>query len=212
MVPPLDRTSSVLPAGTGNGAPLSSDAASRLERITGGEIGRGHHHHDQRTQRPGIVDRQPWRRQAGADALDRIKRAFPLLAPQRLRHRVIRRESIGQRGRRTMADAGAAVEATKRLFAGRPAKAYQREQRSKRQSREQGDANDTRNERQRQPQSGPGDHQKQSDDAQKSRESRPGALPGDRVFGPLQSLRQLKPRDCIRLAHRLRGVRGGGVQ
>ena len=36
MVPPLERTSSVLPAGTGNGAPLSGAAGSRSDRITGG--------------------------------------------------------------------------------------------------------------------------------------------------------------------------------
>ena len=38
MAPPLERTSSVLPDGTGNGAPLSGEAASLLaaDRITGG--------------------------------------------------------------------------------------------------------------------------------------------------------------------------------
>ncbi len=36
-MPPLERTSSVLPDGTGSGAPLSGDAASLLaDRITGG--------------------------------------------------------------------------------------------------------------------------------------------------------------------------------
>ena len=33
--------------------------------------------------------------------------------------------------------------------------------------------------------------------------ARPGALPRDRILGPLQGLRQLKPRDSIRLARGL---------
>ena len=38
---------------------------------------------------------------------------------------------------------------------------------------------------------------------QKPRQMRPGALPRDRIFGPLQGLRQLQPRDRIRLARGL---------
>ena len=82
-------------------------------------------------------------------------------------------------------------------------KRSERKQRAQRQQHEQADADGARNERQRQPQSGPGHHQKQSDDAQKPRQIRPGALPRDRIFGPLQGLRQLKPRDGIRLARGL---------
>ena len=96
----------------------------------------------------------------------------------------------------------------KRLFAGRPAKAHQREQRAERQQHEQADADHARDERQRQPQSGPGHHQKQSDDGQKPRQIRPGALPRDRIFGPLQGLRQLQPRDRIGLARGLSRGRG----
>ena len=65
---------------------------------------------------------------------------------------------------------------------------------------EQADADRACEEWQRQPQSGPGRHQKQSDDAQNPGETRPGALPRDRILGPLQGLRQMKPRDSIRLA------------
>ena len=180
--------------------------------VAGGDIGRDHHHHDQRAQRPGIVDRQPRRRQAGADALDRGQRAFALRLPQRQRDRVLGRQRIGQRGRRAMADAGAAVEPAQRLFAGRPAKANQRKQRAERQQHEQADADHARHERQRQPQPGPRHHQKQSDDGQQPRQMRPGALPRDRIFGPLQGLRQLQPRDGIGLARGLRRVRVGAVQ
>ncbi len=95
--------------------------------VAGGEIGGRQHHHDQRAQRPGIVDRKPRRRQPGANPLDRGQRTLALLPPQRLRDRVLVRERIGQRGRRTMANAGAAVEPTQRLFAGRPAKPRKRE-------------------------------------------------------------------------------------
>ncbi len=111
-----------------------------------------------------------------------------------------------------MADAGAAVEPVQALFAGRPAKAQQWEQRAKRQQHKQGGADNARDKRQREPYSGPGHHQKQSDDGQKPGENRPGALPRNRILGPLQGLRQLKPRDRIRLARWLRGVRGGTVQ
>ena len=171
--------------------------------VAGGDIGGRQHHHDQRAQRPGIVDRKPRRRQPGADPLDRGQRALALLPPQRLRDRVLGRERIGQRGRRAMANAGASVEPAQRLFAGRPAKPRKREQRRQRREGEQADADRACQEWQRQPQSGPGRHQKQPDDAQNPGEARPGALPRDRILGPLQGLRQLKPRDGIRLARGL---------
>ena len=171
--------------------------------VAGGEIGGRQHHHDQRAQRPGIVDRKPRRRQAGANPLDRGQRALALLAPQRLRDRVLGLERIGQRGRRAVADAGAAVEPAQRLFAGRPAKPRKWIQRRQRREGEQADADRARQERQRQPQSGPGRHQKQPDDAQNPGQTRPGALPRDRVLRPLQGLRQLKPRGSIRLARGL---------
>ncbi len=74
-----------------------------------GHIGRDHHERDQRAQRPGIVDRQPRRRQAGADAFDRCQGALALRLPQRLRDRILRDQRIGEGRRRAMADAGAAV-------------------------------------------------------------------------------------------------------
>ena len=136
--------------------------------VAGGDIGRNHQHHDQRAQRPGIVDRQPRRRQAGADALDRGQRALALRLPQRQRDRILRRQRIGQRGRRAMADAGAAVEPAQALFAARPAKPQQRKQRAERQQHEQAEPDGARDKRQRQPQSGPGHHQEQPDDASKA--------------------------------------------
>ena len=78
-------------------------------------------------------------------------------------------------------------------------------------SSEQAEADGARNERQRQPQSGPGHHQKQSDDGQQPRQMRPGALPRDRIFGPLQGLRQLQPRDGVGSRAALTG-RDGAVQ
>ena len=132
--------------------------------VAGRDIGRDQQHRDQRAQRPGIVDRQPRRRQPGADALDRGQRALALRLPQRPRDRILRRQRIGQRGRRAMADAGAAVEPAQRLFAARPAKPEQRKQRGQRQQHEQAEPDGAGDKRQRQPQAGPGHHQKQPDD------------------------------------------------
>ena len=175
--------------------------------VTGRDIGRRHHHHDQRAQRPGIVDGKPRRRKPGADPLDRGQRALALLPPQRLCDRILGRERIRQRRRRPVANAGAAVEPAQALFAGRPAKTRERKQRAQCQQNEQQDARGACNERQRQPQAGPGHHEKQSDDAQKPGEARPGALPRDRILSPLQGLRQLEPCDSIRLARGLGGIR-----
>ena len=171
--------------------------------VTGRDIGRCHHHHDQRAQRPGIVDGKPRRRKPGANPLDRGQRTLALLPPQRLRDRVLGRERIGQRGRGPVANAGAAVEPAQSLFAGRPAKTCERKQRRECQQNEQHDARGACNERQRQPKAGPGRHEKQSDDAQKPGKAGPGALPRDRILSPLQGLRQLKPCDSIRLARGL---------
>ena len=104
--------------------------------VPGGEISRRRHHHDQRAQRPGVVARQPRRRQAGADALDRGQRALALHLPQSDRDRILARQRVGERGRRAMSDAGAAVEPAQAFFAARPAVAQQREQRAKRQGHE----------------------------------------------------------------------------
>ena len=143
-VPPLERTISVLPAGTGNGprvgragilvrgrqddrrlagidrrrhpgidpdigrrqhaVPVERRGDAHRALVAGGDIGRHHHHHDQRAQRPGIVDREPRRRQAGADALDRGQRALALLLPQRQRDRVLR--SPAYRSARSPGDGG----------------------------------------------------------------------------------------------------------
>ena len=158
------------------------------------------------------MNSQPRRRQAGANALERGQRAFALRLPQRQRHRVLGSQRIGQRGRRAMADAGAAVEPAQALFTGRPAKANQRKQRPERQQREQADTDDPRHEGQRQPQPGPGHRQEQPDDGQQPRQMRPGALPGDRIFGPLQRLLQLQASDGIALARWFRRIRIGAVQ
>lgn len=106
-----------------------------------------------------------------------------------------------------MADAGAAVEPAQALFTGRPAKANRRKQRPERQQREQADTDHPRHEGQRQPQPGPGHRQEQPDDSQQPREMRPGALPGNRISGPPQRLRQLQAGDGIALA---RGFRRAG--
>src|SRR5438477_439824 len=79
-----------------------------------------------------------------------------LLPPQRLCDRVLGRERIGQRGRRAVANAGAAIEPAQRLFAGRPAKPREREQRRQRQHEEKTDADRACKEWQHQPQSSPG--------------------------------------------------------
>ena len=103
-----------------------------------------------------------------------------------------------------MADAGAAVEPAQRPLRGSASEtANSGNNAASASSDEQADADYARDEWQRQPQSGPGRHQKQPDDAQNPGESRPGALPRDRILGPLQGLRQLKPRDSIRLARGL---------
>ncbi len=171
--------------------PVERRLGAQRALVARGNIGRNHHHRDQRAQRPGIVDRQPRRRQPGANALDRCQRALALRLPQRLRDRILRRERIGQRGRRAVADARAPVEPVQALFAGRPAEPDQRKQRAQRRQHEQAEADGARHKRQRQPQSGPGQHQKQSDDGQQPRQMGPASLPRDRIFGPLQCLRQL---------------------
>ena len=173
--------------------PVERRVGAQHALVAGGNIGRNHQHRDQRAQRPGIVDREPRRRQAGADALDRRQRALALRLPQRQRHRVLRRKRIGERGCRAMADAGTAVQPVERRFAARPAKPEQRKHRPERQKHEQTEPNGARHERQRQPQSGPGHRQKQPGDSQQAREMRPGRLPGDRIFRPPQRLRQLQP-------------------
>ena len=149
--------------------------------VARGEIGRHQHHQDQRTQRPGVVDRKPRRRQAGANALDRGQRAFALFPPQRLRKRVLRRQGIGERGCRAMADAGAAVEAAKRIGAGGPAEANQRPQHGNGGGGEQDEPGGARQRRQRQPEAGPGNGEEQSGKGQKPRQMRPDALPRDRI-------------------------------
>ncbi len=113
--------------------PVERRLGAQRALIACGNIGRDHHHRDQRAQRPGIVDRKPRRRQAGADALDRCQGAFALRVPQRLRDRILRDQRIGERGRRTMADPGATVEPAEGLFAARPAKPGKRKQRTQRQ-------------------------------------------------------------------------------
>ena len=101
--------------------PVEGGGDARGAFLTRGNEGRHHRHRDQRTQRPGVVDRQPRRRQAGTDALDRGQRALALRLPQRQRNRILRGQRIGQRGRRAMADAGAAVEPAQGRLAARPA-------------------------------------------------------------------------------------------
>ena len=192
--------------------PVERGGNAQRAFVAGGEIGGGQHHHDQRAKRPGIVDRKPRRRQPGANPLDRGQRALALLPPQRLRDRVLGRKRIGQRGRRAVANAGAAVEPAQRLFAGRPAKPREREQRRQRQQHKQADADCACKEWQCQPQTSPRRHQKQPNHAQNPGKARPGALPRNRILSPLQGLRQLKPRDCIRLARRFRGVGRSAVQ
>jgi hypothetical protein len=233
-VPPLERTISVLPAGTGRGQPAGAGifAADRMIRlpvsaagsqastrycgrqhavqskaaqtaaalVARGHIGRNRHHRDQRAQRPGIMDRQPRRRQAGAETLERCQSALALCLPQRLRDRILAGQRIRQRGRRAMADPGTAIEPAEARFAAWPAESRQRKQRPERREPEQADPDGARDKRQRQPQSGPGHHQKQSGDAQQPRQMRPGQLPRDRVSGPLQGLAQMQPRGGIGIA------------
>ena len=169
--------------------------------VARGNIGGDHHHHDQCAQRPGIVDRQPRRRQAGADALDRCQGALTLRLPKRERDRILRSQRIGKRRRRAMADAGAAIEPAESLLPARPAKPNQREQRSQRQSHEHAEPDGTGYERKRQPKTSPGHHQEQPGYGQKPGQMRPASLPRDRIFCPPQGLRQLQPRDGIRVAH-----------
>ena len=69
--------------------PVERRGNSQRALVAGGDIGGRQHHHDQRAQRPGIVDRKPRRRQPGADPPDRGQRALALLPPQRLRDRVL---------------------------------------------------------------------------------------------------------------------------
>ncbi len=178
--------------------PVERRLGAQHALVAGGDIGRHHHHHDQRAQRPGIVDRQPRRRQAGADTLDGRQSALALRLPQRLGDRIPGRKRIGQRGRGAVADARAAVEPAQALFAARPAEPDKRKQGAHRRQHEQAEAYGTRHKRQRQPQSGPGGHQKQSDDGQEPGQVGPNPLPGDRISGPLQCLRELEPRNGIR--------------
>ena len=180
--------------------PVERSRGAQSALIAGGDIGREQHHRDQRAQRPGIVDRQPRRRQAGANPLDGGERPLALRLPQRLGHRILARERIGQRGRRAVANAGAAVEPAQTLFATRPAEPDEGKQGDQRRQPEQAKPDGARQKRQRQPQPGPGHHQKQPDDGQKPRQMRPTAFPGDRIPRPLQCLRELEPRN---------GVRGG---
>ena len=169
--------------------------------VAGGDIGRHHHHRDQRAQRPGIVDRQPRRRQAGADALDRGQRALALRLPQRQRDRILRRQRIGQRGRRAMADAGAAVEPAQAPLRGSASETGPAETARPAPAARTGRSPMAR------ATNGSASHNPAQDTTRNSpmtrqqpRQMRPAALPRDRVFRPLQGLRQLQPRDGIRVA------------
>jgi hypothetical protein len=95
--------------------------------VAGRDIGRDHQHNDQRAQRPGIVNRQPRRRQAGADTLDRGQGALALRLPQRQRDRVLRLQRVGQGCRRAVADAGTTIEPRQRVLPAWPAKLEQGE-------------------------------------------------------------------------------------
>ena len=105
--------------------PVEGGGDANPSFVSGRNIGRNHQHDDQRTKRPGIMNRKPRRRQAGADALDRSQRAFALRLPQRQRDRVLRRQRIGKGRRRAMANAGAAIEPRQRVLAAWPAKPEQ---------------------------------------------------------------------------------------
>ena len=62
--------------------PVECRSDARAAILAGGDGGRHQQHDDKRPQRPRIVDRQPRRRQAGPDVLDRGERALALHAPQ----------------------------------------------------------------------------------------------------------------------------------
>jgi len=113
-------------------------------------IGCHQHHQDQRAQRPGIVDCEAWRRQAGANPPDRGQRALALRLPQRQRDRIVGRQRVRQLGCRTMADAGTAIESAQGLLAARPAKPDQRPHRHHREDHEQDQPDGPRQEWQRQ--------------------------------------------------------------
>ncbi len=192
--------------------PVEGGRDARGALVTRGNKGRHHHHDDERAQCPWIVDRQSRRRQAGPDPLDGGQRPLALRLPQRQRDRILRGERIGQRGGGPVADAGAAIEPAQGLLAARPAKPNQREQRHQRRDHEQSGSHRAAEERQRQPQPGPRDHQEKSDDSQKPRQMRPDALPRYRICRSLQGLRQLQTRDGVALLGGLNRVRGGSAQ
>ena len=142
-------------------------------------------------------------RQTGADALERGQRALALRLPERLRNRVLRGQRVRERRGRAVTDARTAVEPGERLFAARPAKPNQGEQGGSRKARENDETDGTGDRGQRQPESGPGHHQKQADDSENTRQTGPGTLPRDGISGPLEGLRQLQPRQSIAIADRV---------
>ena len=116
--------------------PVEGGSDPHRALVAGGDKGRHHHHHDQRAQRPGIVNVS---RGDGRPARMRLIEAsvrsrWPATAPAPPGPC---RQRVGQRGRRAMTDAGAAVEPAQALFAGRPAKANKRKQGAERQQHEQ---------------------------------------------------------------------------
>ncbi|MGY3470881.1 hypothetical protein ACVW0I_007752 [Bradyrhizobium sp. LM6.11] len=183
--------------------PVEGCAQPHRTLVAGGEEGRYQHHHDQRAERPGIMQSEPRVRQTGADALDRSQRALALCLPQRLRNRIPRAQRVREGGGRPMTDAGAAVEPGKRLLAARPAEATHREQDGNRHSGENDETDSAGNERQHHPEAGPGHHQEQADDGEKPCQIRPATLPRDGISGPLQGLRQLQPRQSVAIADRV---------
>jgi len=161
--------------------PVESSCEPQSALIARGKEGRDQHHHDQRAQRPGVVDGEARVRQTGADALERGQRALALRLPERLCDRILRGQRVGERGGGAVANARAAVEPGERLVAARPAKPNQGEQGGGCEPRENDEADGTGGKGQHQPQTGPGHRQKQADDGQDSHKTGPGTLPRDGI-------------------------------
>ncbi len=183
--------------------PVERRAHPRRALVAGGEEGRDQHDHDQGAKRPGIVEREAGMRQACADTPQRGQRALALRLPQHSRDRVLRGQRVRQRGGGAVTDAGAIVEPSEGLLAGRPTEPNQRNQGGQRQQDKQAEPDRAGEERQRQPEAGPGYHQKQTENGQQPRQMGPGALPGNRIGGPLEGLRQLQPRQNVAVTDRV---------
>ena len=155
----------------------------------GGDDGNEH----EAAHRIRIAHRQPRRRPSGLEGTRGGKRSRHMGLPQRERIGIGRRdgEFIGDRRRRTMQNAAAAIEPAQRLGGGRHAQEGEWDHGGDSERREYEEAGRARQRRQEQPQAQPGDSEEQADDDSEPRQCRPQPFPEDAPARAAQSERRV---------------------